>query len=191
LILLVFGVAAVVAALVWPREREPVYQGKTLGEWIDSADFRFLGKPKSNPQAEAAIRHIGTNALPYLMEWIECGDPGKRNKIESALARLIPGVARVLDARRFRKSVRASQTVWAFRVLGSQASPAIPELVKLAGSTNMGISFHASYALRGIGKDAVPGLLGLTQASNGLTRFMATNALEEIAPAVLGKSGTQ
>jgi hypothetical protein len=34
LVLLACGVVAVVVALVWPREREPEYQGTKLSEWL-------------------------------------------------------------------------------------------------------------------------------------------------------------
>src|SRR4051812_12829515 len=58
-------VAAVV--LLWPRgEREPEYQGKKLSEWIGD---------EGNPRQADAVRHIGTNALPFLIGWIRYETP--------------------------------------------------------------------------------------------------------------------
>jgi hypothetical protein len=51
----------VVAMNVWPWE--PVYQGRKLSKWLEH----------SGEEADNAVRHIGTNALPYLVRWIRDG----------------------------------------------------------------------------------------------------------------------
>jgi hypothetical protein len=77
-------VAGVAAALVWPREREPVYKGRKLSEWVvrsypAASGYHFSqgGREHLEPEflgesdiAKRAICHIGTNGLPWLVKWI-------------------------------------------------------------------------------------------------------------------------
>ncbi len=50
------------------RSREPSYQGKSLSAWLRSPlDLRGLG---DGGQAKAAVRNIGTNAIPSLLRML-------------------------------------------------------------------------------------------------------------------------
>jgi hypothetical protein len=64
-----------IALLVWPREREPEYNSVELSKWLE----RYNDK---KPHAAEAIRHIGTNALPFLLHWIQYETPGWRNALD-------------------------------------------------------------------------------------------------------------
>jgi len=132
LFVIIFGclAAVIVVLLLWPREREPEYNGVALSGW--------LVRCGSTNQAEclaavAAIRHIGTNALPFLLRWIQY-EPGWRD----SLGRKILGWP-VLGSRRDVQRLiwnmtqyRAITAVNGFRILGSDANPALPELQRLA-----------------------------------------------------------
>jgi len=83
---LVVGVGAVA---FWAGEKEPEYQGKKLSEWVQAyipkayfsrypADAAAHSK---SHEAEVAIRHIGTNALPQLMKWINAETPEWRGRL--------------------------------------------------------------------------------------------------------------
>ena len=53
------------------RLREPVYQGKRLSVWLVQYGTNHWSAGRNgelDKQAEAAIRHIGTNAIPTLLE---------------------------------------------------------------------------------------------------------------------------
>jgi hypothetical protein len=74
-------VAGVVGLAAWPDDPEPEYHGKKLSAWIDSfwpqpigviTGVGFSNKPR---KAEEAVRHIGTNALPYLLKWLNYERP--------------------------------------------------------------------------------------------------------------------
>src|SRR5438105_3314 len=67
--------AAIVMAIVWPRNREPEYGGKRLSEW--------LGAYEASPsdEAQVAVRRIGTNALPWLLRWCGYEPPPWRGKL--------------------------------------------------------------------------------------------------------------
>lgn len=76
-LLFVFAVAFV---LTLPRHRnnQPVYKGVTLEQWLDTVAHGVYhtypkghreATPEDINEAEDAIRAIGTNALPCLLEW--------------------------------------------------------------------------------------------------------------------------
>lgn len=69
---IVFVLVAVVVALIakWarPTAPDPVYQGKTLSDWL--ADEGGMGL-----QTRDAVRAIGTNGIPKLLEMISAKDP--------------------------------------------------------------------------------------------------------------------
>jgi len=97
--------------------KEPEYGGKTISEWLlTHRDQKGLSEER-----KSAILHMGTNCLPYLI---------KATQFE----------ALDLDANPSQKQVETWQTnllrSWnatdAFATLGDQASPAIPELLRLS-----------------------------------------------------------
>jgi hypothetical protein len=156
-------VAVVVAVLVWPGEREPEYQGKKLSEW--------LRVPSRKPEAGAAserveaIRHIGTNALPFLLKWIRCDVPPWKAKLQGILAKL---PQRIRDSHALRSLTmneaarRGMLAVIGFQILGRQSEPAIPELAKLANDPKSPEgSFWAISVLTSYQVKAIPELLGI------------------------------
>jgi hypothetical protein len=55
---------------------EPSYNGRRLSEWISI--YATNNPSETTPDGEAAaiaIRCLGTNALPFLLEWIHIGTP--------------------------------------------------------------------------------------------------------------------
>ena len=58
------------------RDVEPSYNGRTLSEWSISG-----GDIKLN-EAEDAIRHIGTNSLPFVLRWVTAEPLAWRNKVD-------------------------------------------------------------------------------------------------------------
>jgi hypothetical protein len=181
-------VAVVVALLVWPGEREPEYQGKKLSEWIKDANQIWDPEGK---RAEA-VRQIGTNALPFLVRSIDCGEKPQLNKLETAIGRMTTKHRigrRAWDAWtdfKWRRIARSNEAAWAFGALGPQGRAAIPELVRLAGSTNEAISIRALNALRGIGEeDAFLALLGFTTDARSEVRSHVKNLIRDFPPEVL------
>jgi hypothetical protein len=167
LILAVCVVALVVAALVWPRgEREPVYQGKTLSEWL--RNYRQpVGamKPVISSEAAYAVRHIGTNGLPFLVKWIQADQNIPKWKellfvaaYRSNLKSRARGEVLELVAG---SQLRAGRAFEGFEILGEIASPAIPDLVQIAKAGKQGSAELAISALAYLGKDALPPLLAL------------------------------
>jgi hypothetical protein len=72
---LMFIALAVLVCLVvtgYKSDREPEYDGVKLSEWVKEEGLSAMG---SREMAERAILQIGTNALPFLLKWIQYETP--------------------------------------------------------------------------------------------------------------------
>ncbi len=67
-------------------------RGRSLGEWLGAyQNGRDGGLSSSEARTTVeAVRHIGTNALPFLVKWISYETPLWRRQIYGALFKLTP-----------------------------------------------------------------------------------------------------
>lgn len=136
LLILIGSVAAVTLAIfIWPRDREPEYDGVSLSQWLQ--------RYKDNkPQATEAIQHIGTNAFPFLLHWIQYEKPSWRNFLNHLHSRLPSSVqnSRALHWLLYNKAERcADLSVEAFWILRSDpgwTTNDVNELLRLARAEN-------------------------------------------------------
>jgi hypothetical protein len=169
-------VALMIAALgsfLWFRSslsrREPVYQGKTLTYWLRDI---YSGR---NPTAEKwqqdklAVRQIGTNAIPLLLQWISAKDDPLKQCM----------VTWIYNHRRtpFRLESSVDKNIMAiigFQTLEkSQAGSAIPalvEMVKKGGGARSGPN-NVSFAMQALA------CLDRQAATNGGIKFGTNGAI--------------
>lgn len=134
LLLILLGcVASITLAIVlWPREPEPQYNGVSLSTWL-----KRYNSSREQAEASEAIRHIGTNALPYLVKWIQYETPGWRYSVERATMKLPSAVQ---DNRCVqwlllnRAEYRAGLAINGFEILGPEAKPAWADLYRLSNN---------------------------------------------------------
>lgn len=207
LVALIFATACVIAAILLTRKKEPSYGGYPLSNWvkllsdINEEDF---GPDCTQDQAPDAIVAIGTNALPFLVEWLQYkgGPTPVRDAVykgvqEFPVLKKIHGLEQW--AWKDNKIVRSAGAVIAFRILGATGAPAIPELFRMASKNPPGIELtpqhEAIEALTGIGETSLPALVSIAtnraiqscarwQAASDIGR-LGTNAAPA-APALLG-----
>jgi HEAT repeat protein len=150
-VLVGFGVVA-----FWPGEREPGYNGKKLSEWLALQRYR----PE---EASDAIRAIGTNALPVLVSWAEYQMPVWRFGLARGYASFPRPIYSDSLADFFinrKATMRSFNSVFAFQILGTNASAAIPELSRFVMDARNRDRVTAARALAYIGgRDALPPLL--------------------------------
>jgi len=175
-----WAVAAIVVVVVgWAvfREREPVYQGKTLSEWM--AVRQWGDTPAKKEEADDALQRIGTNALPILLKWLRYEQPQWRNRayvrLISRLPRWVGGIAlfnRLLHNREWEQAGLAADTV---HRLGAGATNAIPELVAIMARTSAtNASQRAVYVLASLGTAGLPPMLNaLSDPGNAQRQFIA------------------
>jgi HEAT repeat protein len=125
------GCFSSVRANEYATNAEPQYQGRLLSGWLSLYHANLEATPPSNFQVAEAVRHIGTNALPWLLQWIRSEQPDS--------ARLgVQGIG----------------------FLGTEANVAIPELTRLLGDWQSASAWsNAISALALLYRDGLPPLL--------------------------------
>ncbi len=177
-LLIVLAVCAAVVALVIALiPREPRYDGRTLSEWIADSAPRKSPDPEQTRAVEA-VRHIGTNGLPWLVKWIGAKEPAWQLKLINKPSRLPLWIRHRVLPRLFRiNSYHFHQRLAldGFVILGPEAAPAVPDLLQIVASSPNGSP--ASGALEDIG------IAGLPPALNVLTN-RANSAEVRVAAAI-------
>ena len=128
------------------RSRQPVYNGRTLSEW--ASDINPGNPEATRDQAKQAIRQIGTNAIPFLLEELRAFSEINRANFNP-----------------FEWQDRRNNIYNAFAALGPIAEPAIPSLTDLMDSGSFA-AYIAADALAEIGpKGDIPLVKTLTNGS--------------------------
>jgi len=170
------------AAWLGLRQREPVYQGKGLSIWLES---RYKGATKGNQDerqfAEQAIRQIGTNALPVLIEWLGAQDTRLKQVMITLAAK-----QKVLHLHLTSAEQRRAEAVWGYEVLGPLAVVQVPRIMDiLTNEPCADLRRAAGDALAAIGPEArvaAPALFCATKDRDRLVRVVAFMALARIRP---------
>jgi HEAT repeat protein len=217
IILLACGILAF--ALVWAllarREPDPSYQGRTLSQWLD----RIQQSADGTIWAETVIRAIGTNAIPTCLKWISYEASPLRNKFTALAERLptdlTPHFLFIAQERAHRAAAvfeilgpearaaipeltRLTQTSSdperadrCIHVLSHLGPEAVPSLLTLVTNNQAATRRFAIVQVHSLGTNAVPVLLPLLTDPDPALRFLATNALLQIAPEVLTNAPPQ
>lgn len=146
--LVVLGIGLVSAGVFILTPSEPVYEGRTLTEWLDEINGG-LGDLDTNSPSARAFRHMGVDAIPHLLKHLRPDDSRIKKAANELLAK-----APLVDWQFPTAPIeRLSHASTAFHFLGPVAEPAIPELSAMLQDTNRThrVSYHAAKALAGIG----------------------------------------
>lgn len=164
--------------------RDPSFEGRTLGEWIEQYfDASIPGaKPGSAVRASAArhaIQEIGTNAIPALLLRVKARDSrGYRSILEYARRQSWIRV-RLPSA-----EDRRNRADWGFAILRESGQAAVPALVELLRDSDPGVRGTAARCLGHIGpaaEPAIPAILSLLDERNqGLPMLAAMDGLRSI-----------
>jgi len=175
--------ALVVAVCLYPGSPEqPTHKGKLLDEWLEQYRTNIMSvgdgdKTWRRDQASQAIRELGTNAIPHLLGLLRETDSKwtewyREVEVRFFRSHRTPAWSRNWDA------------VNGFRILGSEASQAVPALVEIYDQNRSGMSRScAASALGGIGPTAsaaLPSLLTGATNFSGQARIESILALGEI-----------
>lgn len=187
LIALIFAAACLIVVVLLTGKKEPSYGGYPLSNWVkllSDINEQDFGPDCTHDKAPDAIIAIGTNALPFLVEWLkyEGGPTPVRDAINRTIEKF-PVLERIRSLRdwawRDTKMVRSQGSHIAFRILGKIGAPAIPELVKVASKNvkDISVQYGAVEGLAGIGVDALPALLTVVTNKNvqGNVRWVAAD----------------
>ena len=181
-----FVILIVLATWAWWRSittHEPTYRGKRLSAWLEVLDpgkARPMGT-QADLEAQEAIRHIGTNAIPQLLRLVRARDtPLKLRLIGWAQKQHLINFHFKLAYQR-----RAAGYL-GFQALGPLGTPAVPALVDILTSDSLvEPRMIAAGSLGCIGpgaRSAAPALLHATKDTNEWVRNNALCALNGILP---------
>jgi hypothetical protein len=122
---------------------EPAYNGKALSEWlILDHSGELLDK-----SAEQAIRQIGTNAIPTLLELLGATPSNRKSRVRKFESKGFESILLLSpqDAAEVLRGIGKR----GFGILGTNAESAVPQLTKLLH--NERTSFEAAKVLAGVG----------------------------------------
>jgi hypothetical protein len=158
--LTLLAVAVLGVALLYSlRSGEPFYQGKPLRSWLEQFGTNHWSVAHGDDldrQAEAALQHLGTNAVPIYLQWLTSRESPFKVKLltlsqESWLAPFhVPSLAEY----RVQVDKRKTLGAYGFVALGAQAKPCVPALMDLYNDGDKRTRYLAVFALRCLGPAA-------------------------------------
>lgn len=139
-------VAAVIVYLLWPAG--PFYHGHSLDVWLEDCvnpfrhvnsiqDLRGPDVRERIENARKAVKAIGTNGIPHLLELLQAKGASTKDLIASPL-----GLRRFGSA--WKKNAMATA---GFTILQKDAMPAEPKLIALTRDNDAGVRMRAFQAL--------------------------------------------
>jgi hypothetical protein len=169
------------------QEREPAYQGKGLRTWLREA--RWQSNWEARGRAEAAIRHIGTNAIPTLLEMLRQKDSPLPSKLILWWGRHIAPMQPLPSFIRFphwyndNAQILNSEAERGFEILGTNAQQTVTALMEVyEQNISPSSQMRAGAALSAIGVVApstVPSFLRWAASTNQSVRLIAVIALAQ------------
>lgn len=143
----VLVIAVAVGVLV--SDREPVYKGKRLTQWLAEMQAAGMNNRAKRNECRDAIYAIGTNAVPTLIRMVNCKDSPVKLK---AIQFLGPKWSERLKIRR--AGYYYSKATFGFSSLREKAAPAVPALIDLLHNRDRGVQAAAAECLSDIGPEA-------------------------------------
>ena len=159
-------VGGAVTVALWPRSDEPTYKGKVLSWWLSRyAKAEYDTGDENNSvvlEANEAVKQIGTNAIPKLVEWL----PDSSSRLRTLPFPNTP--------------THSALAVSGFRILGERASGAVPEVSRMLKDTN---AVHdAVLCLALVGEPGLMKLIGALGDPNQMDRPYIAMLLGGIPP---------
>jgi hypothetical protein len=162
--------------LLFPSN-EPSYEGRPLSQWMVEATNKFNPSSylsmvlRTMMMKESATTnvyyHIGSNAVPCLLEWMDYERPAWSIRLGKYLSgagkpRLFQSLAKLLE----KPEILSSESLYVFYILGPSAEAAVPELEKLLRSPKPDVRNKAKLALAMIGPRGLPPLMAALERSS-------------------------
>lgn len=170
------------------RGPEPGYQGKTLSQWmavrrsIDSTDPRSPLTPELASAIEA-VKQMGTNALPFLVDELRARDALIWKKIPTAVYVKYRFIRRIRAMGGTGARERHMQAVFFLSAMGPLAKPALPEIAKCLDHPDTAeaavelLNFYASTSQMSPGPEATMALLKAITNGDRRVRGLAANTV--------------
>lgn len=164
---------------------QPTIRGRQIRSWLTQYRTNMFaiepGEIALQEDARDAIRELGTNGIPALIELLKKED----GRTKSVLWR-IRFIRRAFGGVLVPASLLRAEGVLGFEILNGAAAPAVPELAQLFDtSTSISSKNCAAAALGAIGPPAIGATSNLLKGlanTNDIVRIFAIRALDSIQP---------
>ena len=174
----ILAAVAIVVVTCTLSPREPVYQGKTLSQWLIEAGSGSWPRQSLVP-ADEAIRQIGTNGFPMIATLLRSHDSALKCKLMALYYKQ--------SFIRIKITTQYDRHLYAFaacEALGSEAKALVPEVAKAL--SHMDPYFRPSFEnwLQRLGSDAdaaVPALITILADKKNPTRQTVAQTLGKIS----------
>lgn len=159
---------------------EPMFQGRPLSQWLIFCSDREV---RNRSKSQAAVRAIGTNAIPALIDWMHYEPFAWQIALDARIAGSsgYPEIAiKILSPFRYdqRKWGRAGIAEYGFQTLGPAGASAAPQLAAIMDrTTSPRVASHAANSLAYIGQ---AGVAPLAQAISNGPKLQRHCALEAV-----------
>jgi hypothetical protein len=157
---------------------EPSYQGRSASVWLDD-----LGSAKRD-KARAALKAMGTNAVPAIVRKLKESESPWRNKYRDSFHKFPHWLAKILP-----KPTKAEfgwfEGANAFKAIGPSVEPRLVKLLKGESPSVRSAAAFGLHELRLSGadiKDAISGLIGALNDQSPMVRFFSAEALGYAGP---------
>jgi len=176
-----FYCLAILIGLAWLgwHQREPRYAKKPLSMWLKEIE-QSKGEQQTtrSNDARTAVQTLGEKALPSLVSMAQAKDSVTRRTVRGWLGRLPLVQLPPTTSAEYHEMAKNG-----FAILGSEASPAAPELVKSLSDEDGEVKSCADFCLRKIWPDATDTeslLRRLAEGKDSKLKKAAIKALDKI-----------
>jgi hypothetical protein len=148
--------------------------------------FPNIGLPGDAGQAEDGIRHIGTNAIPFLLKWIRYDRPAWKTKLYALVHRTPRGLKLAYLVTDISQERRAFGSMRALLVLGPEAHGAVRELArvmydpKASSSAGRALTVLDALVMKTSDRRVIPALKAMLDDPNPNVRAFAAHGLRNI-----------
>ena len=175
----VLAVITVIALLIHaPGKPEPVYQGKRLSQWLLELDRGSWPRNGIPSPVDAAIRNMGTNALPRIRGLLHAHSlPPIAALVAFLNKHQITRIHITTDSERHHRAIAACYA------LGWDAEPLVPAVAQALTHMDASSQAFASQwlgSLGSLGRAATPALIRMLQDTNDPVRCFAAQNLAHI-----------
>lgn len=175
-------VAIAAAVALTTGDPGPKYNGRTLSDWISDYEAATEANPgNGGPAAQVLRDDIGTNALPTLIKWIRYEKSPAVAQVEALIEPIADkiGAARKYELLTHRGENRAWLALAVLDLLGTNATPAIPQLSNMVLNPKLSAaSVNALTALASIGTAGTQTIIALLNNPDNPHRLASLNSLE-------------
>jgi len=183
--------AAAVAGIVFYyslHSAEPVYQGKALRSWLEQFGTNHWAPGHGgnlDRQAETALQHFGTNAVPIYLQMMTTRESPLKVKLLTLGEKPWLAACHFPSVAQYRKQLDLRKTLGAygFVALGEKAKPCIPALIALNNDNDQRTRYLAIFALRclaPIASEALPEMIACLNDPDFTIRSEAAMALGDV-----------